>query len=109
MTPIKYGIFSLSSSEIKLADEIILDKQARRKGLVQSKDLSVGDVEMVLTKLPGRVMKEPPAEWPTEGCIEFKGVTMCYREGPLVLKNVSFTIASMEKVGFCGRTGYVDF
>jgi ABC-type multidrug transport system fused ATPase/permease subunit len=30
---------------------------------------------------------------------------MSYRDGPLVLKNVSFTVDSIQKIGVCGRTG----
>uniref|UniRef100_H3G6P5 ABC transporter domain-containing protein n=1 Tax=Phytophthora ramorum TaxID=164328 RepID=H3G6P5_PHYRM len=47
----------------------------------------------------------PPA-WPQTGNIHFENVSMRYREDlPLVLKGVSFAVASGEKVGICGRTG----
>ncbi|KRX06387.1 P-loop containing nucleoside triphosphate hydrolase [Pseudocohnilembus persalinus] len=46
------------------------------------------------------------AFWPKQGCLEFKNVKMRYREGlDLVLKGLSFTINSGEKVGCIGRTG----
>lgn len=45
-------------------------------------------------------------QWPRSGSVVFENVTMRYREDlELVLKGVSFSIASGEKVGVCGRTG----
>ncbi|XP_049962506.1 ATP-binding cassette sub-family C member 5-like isoform X4 [Schistocerca serialis cubense] len=45
-------------------------------------------------------------EWPTKGRIEFKNVSLCYREGlPNVLKGINFIIESAEKIGIVGRTG----
>jgi len=47
-----------------------------------------------------------PQNWPTEGKIEFKGVSVRYREKlPLVLDNINFTIEGKQKVGIVGRTG----
>ncbi|KAL0574913.1 hypothetical protein V5O48_007057 [Marasmius crinis-equi] len=64
---------------------------------------------LVYTTLPpekDEKAQEPPAEWPSQGEIEFKNVDFAYREGlPLVLKNVSFRIKSGEKIGVVGRTG----
>ncbi|TMW54988.1 hypothetical protein Poli38472_014759 [Pythium oligandrum] len=46
------------------------------------------------------------AQWPRTGAITFENVTMRYRpELELVLKDVSFTVKSGEKIGVCGRTG----
>lgn len=48
----------------------------------------------------------PPDSWPEEGVIEFKEVDFAYRPGlPIVLKKLSMSIKSGEKVGICGRTG----
>ncbi|KAG2530824.1 hypothetical protein JM18_001572, partial [Phytophthora kernoviae] len=45
-------------------------------------------------------------DWPRTGAVEFTNVAMRYRDDlPLVLKGVSFSVASGEKVGICGRTG----
>ncbi|XP_046996199.1 ATP-binding cassette sub-family C member 5-like isoform X3 [Schistocerca americana] len=45
-------------------------------------------------------------EWPTKGRIEFKNVSLCYREGlPNVLMGINFIIESAEKIGIVGRTG----
>ncbi|KAA0201857.1 hypothetical protein HAZT_HAZT011772, partial [Hyalella azteca] len=44
--------------------------------------------------------------WPTTGQIDFRNVSLRYEENqPLVLKNISFTITSGEKIGIVGRTG----
>lgn len=45
-------------------------------------------------------------QWPSEGQIQFKNVSMQYRPGlPLVLDQVNAIIKSGEKVGIVGRTG----
>ena len=50
--------------------------------------------------------KDPPAgEWPKGGEIELQHASMRYRDGPLVLKDLSLTVKAGEKVGVCGRTG----
>ncbi|KAL3462252.1 P-loop containing nucleoside triphosphate hydrolase protein [Aspergillus heterothallicus] len=47
-----------------------------------------------------------PATWPQTGQITFDSVAMRYRAGlPLVLKNLSMTIAGGERIGIVGRTG----
>jgi ABC-type multidrug transport system fused ATPase/permease subunit len=46
-----------------------------------------------------------PDTWPTHGTVEVKNASLKYRDGPLILKNVSFTINDKEKVGIAGRTG----
>lgn len=49
---------------------------------------------------------KPPAEWPAQGAIEFKDVTMAYRPGlPNVLHGISLKIKAGGKVGVVGRTG----
>eukprot|EP01041_Mallomonas_annulata_P002837 gene2837-5584_t len=49
--------------------------------------------------------KPPPEDWPTKGVVEAMNVSLRYRDGPLVLNNVSFTTESSEKIGIAGRTG----
>ncbi|GAQ10891.1 hypothetical protein ALT_8212 [Aspergillus lentulus] len=46
-----------------------------------------------------------PPNWPWGGDIEFKSVSAEYRPSEPVLRDVSLTIKSGEKVGICGRTG----
>jgi len=50
-------------------------------------------------------MDPKPSEWPSNGAIEIKNTSMRYRDGPLVLKNVSVSIKGGEKIGVVGRTG----
>ncbi|KDQ12182.1 hypothetical protein BOTBODRAFT_34790 [Botryobasidium botryosum FD-172 SS1] len=49
---------------------------------------------------------DPPPNWPASGRVEFKDVSLRYREGlPLVLSGLSFEIHPGEHVGVVGRTG----
>ena len=47
----------------------------------------------------------PPTDWPSEGKIEFKNISMRYRDGPLVLKGFDAQLQPREKIGVAGRTG----
>ena len=50
--------------------------------------------------------KTPPKNWPNMGKIEMKNVSLWhYNGGPLALKNITFKINEMEKIGIVGRTG----
>lgn len=51
-------------------------------------------------------VKSLPAEWPVRGAVSGTDVQMRYRDGPLVLKGLSFDVAAGEKIGIAGRTGY---
>ena len=56
--------------------------------------------------VPGLQAASLAAEWPRTGLIEFKRYNMRYRPNlPLVLRDLTLTIASGEKVGIVGRTG----
>uniref|UniRef100_A0A6M2DRX2 ABC-type glutathione-S-conjugate transporter n=1 Tax=Xenopsylla cheopis TaxID=163159 RepID=A0A6M2DRX2_XENCH len=49
---------------------------------------------------------QPKADWPVEGCVEFRDYQVRYREGlDLVLRGVNFKVHGGEKVGIIGRTG----
>ncbi|XP_056359573.1 ATP-binding cassette sub-family C member 6 isoform X2 [Oenanthe melanoleuca] len=51
------------------------------------------------SKLQGQV-------WPTEGRIEFRNYSLCYRPGlELALRGVTVSINGQEKIGITGRTG----
>ncbi|KAF9983598.1 hypothetical protein BGZ75_004919 [Mortierella antarctica] len=59
--------------------------------------------EPLMESLPG---KKPASDWPSQGAISFKNVTMRYRlELPPVLNNISFDIQPGHKIGVVGRTG----
>lgn len=51
-----------------------------------------------------------PKLWPEDGKIEFRQVTLKYNpNSEPVLRNLSFTIKSQEKVGIVGRTGKFNY
>jgi len=49
--------------------------------------------------------QDPPSSWPRSGRIDFERASMRYRDGPLVLKEISVRINGGEKIGVVGRTG----
>lgn len=53
------------------------------------------------------VLPDDPAadKWPNDGKIVVENVSMRYRDGPLVLKNLSFSVNGGERIGVIGRTG----
>jgi ABC-type multidrug transport system fused ATPase/permease subunit len=56
--------------------------------------------------LTSPMFRNPPPYWPSHGAIEMVEVRMKYRPGlPLVLKGLTLSIRSCEKVGIVGRTG----
>ena len=47
-----------------------------------------------------------PEDWPQEGKVSFKDVSLRYRpKTALVLKDLTFDIEPGQKIGICGRTG----
>ncbi|KAK3301707.1 P-loop containing nucleoside triphosphate hydrolase protein [Chaetomium strumarium] len=48
---------------------------------------------------------EPPRGWPTQGRVEFKGVTAGYSAEAVALRNLTLTISAGQKITICGRTG----
>ena len=52
------------------------------------------------------VQKKPPEDWPVEGAIEVKDVSLVYYSGgPVVLRDLNLSVAPGEKIGIAGRTG----
>ena len=50
--------------------------------------------------------KKPPTDWPSEGRIEVKDVSLVYyKGGPAVLRDLNLSFALGEKIGIAGRTG----
>jgi len=85
------------------AAQLFLQDSALSSGL--------GDVETnnhaLLAGPADRTPITPPEDWPQHGVVEFRDAVMRYRDGPLVLKGVSFRVNSHDHVGIAGRTGYV--
>ena len=51
-----------------------------------------------------------PSEWPQNGLLEFRNVSLRYREGlPLALNDLSFSIPAGKTCGIVGRTGAVSW
>ncbi|KAI8944427.1 P-loop containing nucleoside triphosphate hydrolase protein [Xylaria longipes] len=49
---------------------------------------------------------EPPSNWPSHGAVTFESVSACYEDdGPLILRDVSFSLKGGQKIGIVGRTG----
>ncbi|XP_037927303.1 probable multidrug resistance-associated protein lethal(2)03659 [Teleopsis dalmanni] len=47
-----------------------------------------------------------PENWPENGCVRFNEVCLRYStNGNYILKNLTFSVNSMEKIGIVGRTG----
>lgn len=59
------------------------------------------------TEAPDEIPEKDPkaGTWPQAGEIELHNTSMRYRDGPLVLKDLSLKINGGEKIGVCGRTG----
>ncbi|XP_054459670.1 ATP-binding cassette sub-family C member 10 [Anoplopoma fimbria] len=71
--------------------------------------VSVERTEEYSTGLPTEPQNQNtqlPAAWPDQGCLELRGVVLCYRDGlPNALDGVSLVVRPGEKVGIVGRTG----
>lgn len=76
-------------------------------------ETNIVSVERVLeyARLPSEApdiisKNRPPVSWPAKGAVSFNGYSTRYREGlDLVLKDISLSIKSHEKIGVVGRTG----
>lgn len=59
-----------------------------------------------LFKPPSPSLSQLPPAWPQRGLLEFRGVSLSYRDGlPDALDGVSLAVRPGEKVGIVGRTG----
>ncbi|KAB5584838.1 P-loop containing nucleoside triphosphate hydrolase protein [Coniochaeta sp. 2T2.1] len=73
-------------------------------------ELNMNAAERIIeyTELPTESLEgaSPPAAWPTRGIIEVEDLVVGYAPDlPPVLKGLSFTVNSNERVGVVGRTG----
>lgn len=66
----------------------------------------VSEYTALNTEPKGSRAAEPGPEWPSEGAVEIRDLSMRYRPHlPQVLKKISLKLRAGEKVGICGRTG----
>lgn len=82
--------------------------------MIATVEAEMNSVERVLyysnnidAEAPDEILEEDPPKgtWPSKGEIEIKHTSMRYRDGPLVLKDLSLTVQGGEKIGVVGRTG----
>ncbi|TRX89453.1 hypothetical protein FHL15_009622 [Xylaria flabelliformis] len=51
-------------------------------------------------------LSDAPSTWPNHGAVTFESVSARYEEdGPLILKDLSFSLKGGQKIGIVGRTG----
>ena len=49
---------------------------------------------------------QPPQSWPNHGQVAIKNLSLVYyQDGPEILKDITFSVNSREKIGIVGRTG----
>ncbi|KAJ3569671.1 hypothetical protein NPX13_g6005 [Xylaria arbuscula] len=57
-------------------------------------------------ELTAEESSQPPPNWPLHGALSFDSISASYEDnGPLILKDVSFSVKGGQKVGIVGRTG----
>ncbi|KAG0253140.1 hypothetical protein BG011_006529 [Mortierella polycephala] len=83
----------------------------RMAGEIKSTKESVCQLELYGMNIPAEAPdhipeNKPPADWPSQGEIEFKEVVLRYQSyGVAVLKKVSFIVRPSEKIGVVGKMG----
>ena len=111
-TPVDIALYGLTLAyAMNIGDSLNFLQQAFA-GL-QSTTVSLSRIKKATASIPtepnGGVATEeglPGGRWPLDGEIEFRSVSLRYREAlPLALDHVSVTIAARSKVGIVGRTG----
>ncbi|KAJ8110042.1 hypothetical protein ONZ43_g5980 [Nemania bipapillata] len=51
-------------------------------------------------------LNDAPSNWPSHGALAFESVSASYEDdGPLIIKDVSFSLKGGQKIGIVGRTG----
>ncbi|KAJ1939755.1 Canalicular multispecific organic anion transporter 2 [Linderina macrospora] len=108
--------YKLTSGELKVFESLINSMVSSMSRLVGLRTrvvecLDCVDVFRLFTQTPCETAWEeggaqPPANWPSQGEIEFRNYSMRYGpEHDLSLKNISLKIRSGERIGIVRRTG----
>jgi len=102
---IVYFAFSLRTTA-EIENLMTSSQRIHRYTELESEDHLTKDYDAKLTQVSPSEETPLPSGWPSSGVIEFKGVTMRYREGlEPSLKNLDCRIQGHMKVGVVGRTG----
>uniref|UniRef100_A0A7M5WZJ7 Multidrug resistance-associated protein 5 n=2 Tax=Clytia hemisphaerica TaxID=252671 RepID=A0A7M5WZJ7_9CNID len=96
----------LSTGRLQFAFRLIADVEARftsvERLLYYIRSVKPEDAGVCKNKTEPKTKEN----WPQNGCIEFEGVSLRYRDHlPFVLKETTFSINDKEKIGIVGRTG----
>ncbi|XP_078362204.1 ATP-binding cassette sub-family C member 4-like [Oculina patagonica] len=99
------GLILVFVSETVMVSQYTTRQFAEVENLMTSVERVITYTE--LDPEPGYSIKTTPRDdWPRDGSISFKNVTLRYYDGgPQILKNLSFKIQGKRKVGIVGRTG----
>lgn len=92
--------FPIEQELVGEVEEPLKTQHSKIKGPETASDIEMGQINVKLSPAKKGLAELP--DWPTKGEIEFRNVDMSYRNGPLVLKNVSFFINSKDKIGVAG-------
>ena len=95
---------------VYIVQSVSMTQSAFKKSVVVETLMTSVERVMTYTELesePGyKVEQNPPKNWPNEGNIVFKDVSLRYYPGgPQSLKNITLKINGGAKIGIAGRTG----
>jgi len=95
-----YALRFMGLSSVTIMNLVLFENQLTSAERVQ-------ELLTVPQESPRQKESDPdPDSWPSDAKIEIRNLRLRYRNDlPLVLKDVTVTINSKEKVGICGRTG----
>ncbi len=112
-----YGGFQISSEALTFGELVAfiqlvqrfyhpIRDLAEKYNILQSSMAASERIFKLLDTQPEMVLAEKPVSPSNhDGGIEFENITFAYKEGEDVLKDVSFSVASGEKVAIVGATG----
>lgn len=101
----RIGVALTSSSGINGILKYLIQQLVATEANMTSADRIYEYIKLVPHESDTESPNTPPANWPTNGEIEFDNVKMRYGSGPLVLNGLSVKIDGNEKIGIVGRTG----